>query len=191
MTADISLTEQLQLFFAGDRTVVDSLLPEILPTLRQIAARELSRERRIAGGSATELINEIWLRHLCKASWQIHDRGHFFAIASLAMRRVLTDAARRRSTEIRAHPEQYSRSSIDDASQIVEIGMAMEIMERNDSDGARIVDMRYYGGLTFVEIAQSTDLTVRQVRIRWARGLKSLKAQLCSTKKTSKGGFAV
>lgn len=184
LVSEQSLTEQLQLFFAGDQTVVDSLLATILPTLRQIAARELNREHHFAPASATELINEIWLRNISRASWQIRDRGHFYAIASLAMRRVLIDAARRRLTQMQAHPRQGSRPSSDDASQIVEIGIAMDRMERDDSDAARIVDMHYFGGFTFVEIAQSTNLTVRQVRIRWTRGVKWLKRQLRSKQKS-------
>ena len=186
LASDRSLTEQLQLFFAGDQAVVESLIPKILPTLRQIAARELNRERHIAPTSATELINEIWLRNISKATWQIRDRGHFYAIASLAMRRVLVDAARRRITQTRADPTQCNRSSVEDASQIVEIGIALETMERDDSDAARIVDMHYFGGFTFAEISRSTKLSVRQVRIRWARGVKCLKAQLCSIEKTWK-----
>ncbi len=186
MTADSSITVQLQLFFGGDHSVADALLQEILPKLRQIAARELSRERYLAPMSATELINEMWLRNVSKASWQIRDQGHFYAIASLAMRRVLVDAARRRLTQSAADPNIHSNSATADAHQIVEIGIAMESMEREDSDAARVVEMHYFGGFTFAEIAHSTNLTARQVRVRWTRGVKWLKRHFRSKQYSSK-----
>lgn len=91
-----SLTERLQLFMEGDPAVTESLLHEVLPRLREIAARELKREHPVAPLSKTELIHELWLSNLSKGGWQIHDQGHFFALASLAMRRILVDLARRR-----------------------------------------------------------------------------------------------
>lgn len=180
MIDDRSLTQQLHVFFGGDHSAVDALLQEILPKLREIAVRELSRERYIAPVSATELIHEIWLRNISKASWQIRDQGHFYAIASLAMRRVLIDAARRRLSEERIQANGDGNGATADAQQIIEIGILMERLEDEDSDAARVVDMHYFGGFTFTEIAASTKLTVRQVRTRWARGLKWLKTNLKS-----------
>jgi hypothetical protein len=97
MAADASLTKRLQLFMQGDRAAADALLREVLPRLRDIAVRELKRERYVAPLSKTELINELWVSHLSKGGWQIRDQGHFYALASLAMRRVLVDMAERGS----------------------------------------------------------------------------------------------
>ena len=91
-----SLTERLNLFMQGNQSVVDALLREVLPKLHEIAVRELKRERYMAPLSKTELIHEVWLTNLSKGGWQIHDQGHFYALASLAMRRVLIDLARKR-----------------------------------------------------------------------------------------------
>jgi len=181
-----SLTEQLQSFFQGHQAGADALLREILPKLHEIAIRELSRERYVASVSATELIQEIWLRNISKASWQIGNRGHFYAIASLAMRRVLVDLARSRIAQRRGGLEAplplaeatTLSSEKTDARQIVEIGILMERLEEVDSDAARVVDMHYFGGFTLKEISQSTGLTFRQVRTRWERGLKWLKIHL-------------
>lgn len=96
MSSDVSLTVRLQAFMQGDTAAVDALLYEVLPKLRDIALRELRRERYAAPLSKTELINELWVNHLSKGGWQIHDRGHFYALASMAMRRVLIDIARKR-----------------------------------------------------------------------------------------------
>jgi RNA polymerase sigma factor (TIGR02999 family) len=153
--------------------------------LHEIAVRELNRERRVAPVSATELIQEIWLRNISKANWHIRDQGHFYAIASLAMRRVLVDLARSRLAQRRSGEEPLPsggaallRGATGDARQIVEIGILMERLEDEDSDAARIIDMHYFGGFTLKEISESTSLSFRQVRLRWERGVKWLKGSL-------------
>ena len=182
MTNENSLTQRLRDYFGGDAGNVDTVLREILPKLREIAARELHRERHQAPVSPTELIHEIWLRNLSRASWTIRDQGHFYAIASLAMRRVLTDMARKRLAE-RRNGEQpmptgessFVSAAVKDAGQIVEIGMLMDRMEKELPDSARVIDMHYFAGFTFAEIAETNRLTVRQVRLRWEKGIKWLK----------------
>jgi len=186
MAGSISLTAQLQMFMQGDRAVTDALLREVLPRLHEIAVRELKRERFVAPLSKTELIHEVWLSSLSRGGWQIRDRGHFFALACLAMRRVLVDLARKRLAERRGGGE--TALSLDasgplaaplrDAAQIVEIGIAMERLETKDPEAARIVDMHYISGFTLEEIATETGLTFRQVRSRWERGRDTLKRML-------------
>lgn len=180
--AEISLTQRLRAYFEGDAANVDALLREILPKLREIAARALHRERHQAAVSPTELIHEIWLRNLSKAGWTICDRGHFYAIASLAMRRVLTDMARKRLAERRngEEPMPVNGPSLvnpmeRDARQIVEIGILMDRLDEAFPDSARVIDMHYFAGFTFKEIAEANELTVRQVRLRWEKGIKWLK----------------
>ena len=174
------------MFMQGDRAVTDALLREVLPRLHEIAVRELKRERFVAPLSKTELIHEVWLSSLSRGGWQIRDRGHFFALACLAMRRVLVDLARKRLAERRGGGE--TALSLDasgplaaplrDAAQIVEIGIAMERLETKDPEAARIVDMHYISGFTLEEIATETGLTFRQVRSRWERGRDTLKRML-------------
>jgi len=182
VTNESSLTQRLRNYFGGNAENVDALLREILPKLREIAARELHRELHQAPVSPTELIHEIWLRNLSKASWTIRDQGHFYAIASLAMRRVLTDMARRRLAECRSGEAAMPRNgsslvnaSDKDAGQIVEIGMSMNRLEKELPDSARVIDMHYFAGFSFTEIAESNKLTLRQVRLRWEKGIKWLK----------------
>jgi len=186
MAGCVSLTEQLRTYMQGDSAATDSLLREILPKLHEIAVRELKRERYVAPLSKTELIHEIWLSSLSRAGWQIKDRGHFFALACLAMRRVLVDLARKRLADRRGGGNatlpldealpvaQHER----DAQQIVEIGIAMERLEAVDPEAARVVDMHYFTGATLEEISKETGLSFRQVRYRWERGRRSLKALL-------------
>lgn len=187
MGSEASLTKRLQLFMQGDTAAADALLREVLPKLRDIALRELKRERYVAPLSRTELINELWVSNLAKGGWQIRDQGQFYALACLAMRRILVDLARKRLA-VRRGAGQAALSleesgallgtSVQDTEQIVEIGILMDRLDTKDPDAARMVDMHYFAGFTLEEIAQETGLTLKQVRTRWERGLKCLKRML-------------
>jgi RNA polymerase sigma factor (TIGR02999 family) len=187
MGGNLSLTQRLQSFMQGDTSAVDALLGEVLPKLHQIAIRELKRERYIAPLSKTELIHEVWLSNLSKGGWQIHDRGHFFALASLAMRHVLVSLARKRLAQRRGSGVEILSieeaggglgGSLEDAERIVEIGELMEKLDAKDPVAARIVDMHYFSGFTLEEIAAEMRLSVKQVRTRWERAMKWLKRML-------------
>jgi RNA polymerase sigma factor (TIGR02999 family) len=178
----------------GDTAAANALLQEVLPRLRDIALRELKRERYIAPLSKTELISELWVSNLSKGGWQIRDRGHFYALASMAMRRILVDMARKRLAVRRGGGEMALSldgfepllgASGQDAEQIVEIGILMDRLEAKDPDAARMVDMHYFSGFTLEEIAQETGLTIKQVRLRWERGMKWLKRMLHATRRAS------
>ena len=187
MTSSIFLTEQLQRYSAGDRGVAEAVLREVLPKLHQIAARELRRERYFAPLSPTELINEVWIRSLGKGGWQITSRQHFYAIAALAMRRVLVDFARNRLAQRRGDgelPEPLDGVALNrlakttDLESMVRIGALMDQLEKAHLEAARIVDMHYFAGFTFEEIAEITELSFRQVRHRWEKGRDWLKDRL-------------
>ena len=171
----------------GDNNAVEALLGEVLPKLHQIAIRELKRERYIAPLSKTELIHEVWLSSLSKGGWEIRDRGHFFALASLAMRHVLVSLARKRLAQRRGGgseavplkaPDLVLGGMLADAETIVAIGQLMDKLDARDPVVARIVDMHYFSGFTLEEIAAETGLTLKQVRSRWQRATKWLKRML-------------
>jgi RNA polymerase sigma factor (TIGR02999 family) len=187
MSGALFLTKQLQAYSGGDREIAEAVFREVLPKLHQIAVRELRRERYVAPLEPTELINEVWLRSLRKGGWHINSRGHFYAIAALAMRRVLVDFARSRLAQRRGDGE--TPGSLDaafapnhaqnsDPETIVQAGILMEQLEKKDVELARIVDMHYFAGFTLEEIAEITGLTFRQVRHRWEKGRDWLKDRL-------------
>lgn len=188
MAAALSLTERLNLFMEGDVAVAESLLQEILPTLHEIAARELRHEYGADPLSKTELIHELWLSNLRRSDWKVANRGHFFALASRAMRRILVNEARERVALKRGGGHaplpledlgpRLAASVDNDAERIVEIGILVERLETKHPDAARILEMHYFGGFTFDEIACETGLTLKQVRSRWDKGLKFLKRSL-------------
>ena len=183
-----SLTERLQQYSGGEREVAEAVLREVLPKLHLIATRELRRERQVAPLSPTELINEVWLRSLRHGGWQVNSRDHFYAIAALAMRRVLVDFARQRLAQRRggaSTPAVQLEDSMTppaanhvDPEKVLEIGLLMERLEKRDLELARIVDMHYFAGFTLGEIADITGLTFRQVRHRWERARDWLKDRL-------------
>ena len=181
------LTEQLRRFSEGDREMAEAVLPQILPELHRIAARALRRERYVAPLSATELINEVWLRTLHKGGWRIESRGHFYAMVGTAMRHVLMDLARRRLADKRGNGNSAlsledtvvnERESESEMTAVVEICELTQRLERRHPEAARVVDLHYFVGYTYEEIAEITGLTVRQVRHRWAKGRDWLKDRL-------------
>jgi RNA polymerase sigma factor (TIGR02999 family) len=187
VTSSIFLTEQLQRYSGGDLEVAEAVLREVLPKLHQIAARELRRERYIAPLSKTELIHEVWIRSLSRGGWKITSRQHFYAIAALAMRRILVDFARNRLAQRRGNgkiPEPLDAINISqiaettDLESMVRIGLLMDQLEKNNLEAARIVDMHYFTGFTFEEIVEITGLSFRQVRQRWKKGQDWLKDRL-------------
>jgi RNA polymerase sigma factor (TIGR02999 family) len=126
---------------------------------------------------------------MSKGGWEIRDRGHFFALASLAMRRILVDSARKRLALRRGGGEiplsldessAFERTSEQDAQKIIDMGILMERLDAKHPDAARVVDMHYFSGFTLEEIATETGLTFKQVRSRWEKGLKWLKRTLRS-----------
>lgn len=183
MEGAVSLTEQLRAFSGGDRKAAEDVLREILPTLHQIAVRNLRRERYAAPVSPTELINEVWLRHMHKGGWQIRNREHFYAIAGCAMRCVLVDYARSRlalkrgamDAAIRLDDSVPEPADTASAEQIVEIGLLMEKLGQAHPKSLRIVDLHYFAGFSFEEIAEITGLSPRQVRHLWDQGRNWLK----------------
>lgn len=172
------LTEQLRAFSAGDRNMAEAILREVFPKLHQIAARHLRKERYVAPVSPTELINEVWLRHLHRGGWRIENREHFYFIAGCAMRQVLVDYARKRLALKRGGPEgslatgNPAPEPVDPecAEQIIEIGLLMEKLSRAHPKSARIVDLHYFAGFSFEEIAQISGLSQRQIRHLWVKG---------------------
>jgi RNA polymerase sigma factor (TIGR02999 family) len=187
MTSQPSLTVQLQSFSGGDREIAEAVLRQVLPKLHQIALRELRRERYVAPLTPTELIHEVWLRSLGKGGWQINGREHFYAIAALAMRRVLVDFARQRLAQRRddgGKPESLDENTsrilgeAPDLESVVQIGLLMEKLEKTSLKAARVVDMHYFAGFTLQEVSEITGMTLRQVRHLWEKGRDWLKKRV-------------
>ncbi len=167
------LTQLLRDWNAGDREALDRLIPLVYDELRRLARRELRRERVDHTVQPTALVNELYLRLLQQrdATWQ--NRAQFFAIAAQLMRRVLVDHARARVAAKRGGGA--PRVSLDAALELpAGGGVDLLALDREltrlaelDPDQARIVELRFFSGLTIEETAAAVGRSPRTVKREW------------------------
>jgi RNA polymerase sigma factor (TIGR02999 family) len=150
------------------------LVPLVYGELHRMALRYLAGERANVTLQPTALVNEICLRLLGwdQARWQ--NRQHFFGVSAQLMRRVLVDIARRRKAERRGGPNAV-RVSLDDVdvpvvgsdSDLVAVDDALQQLAIEHPRKAKVVELRFFGGLSVDETAQALDLSVRTVHNDW------------------------
>jgi RNA polymerase sigma factor (TIGR02999 family) len=172
------ITELLADLRAGRREAFDQILPLVYHELRRTARRELA-VRPNDSLSTTALVHELYLKfsRAGRADWR--DRSHFLGVAAVAMRHILVDRARRRTAEKRGGPSQHV--TLDDeltvidnqAESLLELHEALDHLARLDERLARVVEFRFFGGMTEQETADALRIAVRTVRRDWikARGL--------------------
>ena len=157
----------------GDLAARDRLVDAVYPELRAIAQRQLGGERAGHTLQATALVNEAYMRlnGLERIEWQ--DRVHFVHLAARVMREVLVDHARRRAAHKRDGGERVSITGIDvpdgdDGGIDVEaLDGALAALERFDAEKAKIVELRYFGGLTIEETAEALGSSPATVKRHW------------------------
>jgi RNA polymerase sigma factor (TIGR02999 family) len=156
----------------GDRQALHALLPIIYDELRQVAHQYLHREPREQTLQTTALVHEAYLKLIDQRSVNWQSRAHFFAIAAQAMRRILIDNARKRSATKREGEkislEDVAIISTDRAEHLLALDEALQRLEEFDSQQSRIVELRYFGGLTIEETAAAMDLSPATVKREWA-----------------------
>ena len=169
------VTSLLRLWSAGDEQAFDRLIPLVYDELHRMALRQMSGERRHVSMQATALVNEVCLRLMGwdQARWQ--NRGHFFGVSANMMRRVLVDIARRRRADRRGGSEaaRVPLDSVDTGvpppdTDLVAIDQALERLGAADPRKARVVELRFFGGLSAEETAQALGVSVRTVHTDWA-----------------------
>ncbi|MDH5835704.1 sigma-70 family RNA polymerase sigma factor [Luteimonas kalidii] len=168
-------TQLLAGWRGGDRAARDRLVGMAYPELHAIARRQLAGERRDHTLQPTALVNEAYLRlsGLERIDWQ--DRIHFVRLAARIMREILVDHARRRSAHKRDGGERMSLTALDqiagDAADagidLVSLDEVLGRLEAFDADKARIVELRYFGGLTIEETAEAVGLSPATVKRHW------------------------
>jgi RNA polymerase sigma factor (TIGR02999 family) len=158
----------------GDRQALDELTPLVYEELRNQAARYLRRERPDHTLQTTALIHEAYLRLVDARDVQWEDRAHFFAIAATMMRRILVDHARRRGSEKRGGS--YIRMPLDEALSaadetdvdLLAVDEALERLAAFDPQQARVVELRFFSGLTVNETAAVLGISAKTVNRDWA-----------------------
>jgi RNA polymerase sigma factor (TIGR02999 family) len=167
----------------GDEGALDRLMPLVYQELRRIADRALGRERQGHTLQATALVHEAYLRLVQQHSAQFQNRAHFFAIASQVVRRILVDHARRRASIKRGAGEArviLDMDVADDAPSVDALALdeALERLASLDSQQARIVEMRFFGGLTVEETADVLKISPRTVKRDWSMARAWLRREL-------------
>jgi RNA polymerase sigma factor (TIGR02999 family) len=156
------------------RDVFDELLPLVYDELRQIAHRHLAREHRQRTLSTTGLVHEAYLKLVDQSQISDKGRAYFFAAASRAMRQVLVDAARRRNRAKRGGGEAVLnvddfQVAVDDfAARLSDLDEALQKLAALFPRQARVVECRFFGGLSVEETAEALDLAPRTVKRDWS-----------------------
>ena len=169
---------------SGRRDTLDSLMPVVYDQLRQIAHRQLAIREQGATLSTTGLVHEAYLKLVDQSRIAWGDRAHFFALASVAMRHVLVDRARARLSQKREGNLQ--RVTLDNV-QIADDDQPEALLELNDAVAhlaeveprlARVVECRFFGGLSEEETAEALGVTTRTVQRDWVKARMLLRRAL-------------
>jgi len=168
------LTVILNAIERGDSGAADRLLPEVYQELRVLAAQRLSQERPGQTLQATALVHEAYLRLVGSESCSWRGRGHFFAAAAEAMRRILVERARRKKRLRRGGSHQRVELDGNDptSEQPPEILLALDEalgkFAREDPVKAELVKLRYFAGLTIPEAAKALDISKATADRYWS-----------------------
>jgi RNA polymerase sigma factor (TIGR02999 family) len=153
---------------------LDDLLPLIYQDLRRLAAARMAGEAAGHTLQPTALVHEAWLRLFAGGDRRWQNRAHFFAEAAQAMRRILIERARRRLRVrhggglVRVDIESIDLAGATPDDKVLLIDDALERLEAEDAERAKIVVMKFFGGLTNQEVAEILGVTERTIERQWA-----------------------
>ncbi len=168
------LTQVLQAIRRGDGRASEELLPLVYNELRQLAMARMAREAAGQTLQATALVHEAWLRMVGAGDRTWQNRAHFFGAAAEAMRRILVENARRKSRlkrgggQLRLDIEDLDLAAATPDEKVLLMDEALEQLQKQDPEKARIVVLKFFGGLTNQEVAENLGITERTVERQWA-----------------------
>jgi RNA polymerase sigma factor (TIGR02999 family) len=168
----------------GKKDALDRLLPLVYRELRRIAGNQMRNEREGHTLQPTALVHELFFRLVDQshADWQ--NRAQFLAVSAQLMRRLLVDRARRRHAAKRGIPvtlneEIFQQSpGYDQTEEILAVDQVLARLAELDSRQARVVELRYFGGLTVEETAEAMGIATRTVKLDWAMAKGWMQSQL-------------
>ena len=187
MTSDGQVTEWLARWREGDHEALERLVPLVYDELRQVARRQLQRESPNHTLSATALVHEVYLRLLQQRQLTATDRTNFLATAAQTMRRILVDHARARSRLKRGGDERpVQLEPGDDApllsdtevEEVLAIDVALERLAQIDERAYRVVECRFFAGLTLDETAEALGVSSKSVQRTWTTARAWLRKEL-------------
>jgi len=168
------ITQVLQAIRQGDGQASGELLPLVYGELRRLAAAQMAQETAGQTLQATALVHEAWLRMVSDGERTWQNRAHFFGAAAEAMRRILVETARRKSRlkrggdRVRVDIEDLDIAATTPDDKILLMDEALEQLQAKDTEKARIVVLKFFGGLTNQEVAENLGVTERTVERQWA-----------------------
>jgi RNA polymerase sigma factor (TIGR02999 family) len=167
------VTALLREWAAGDRAALERLMPLVYGELRKLAASQLRAERRNHTLQPTALVNEAYLRLVGQRSVSWVNRAHFFGIAAQMMRRVLVDHARKRGAAKRNPGAVYldldpsEAGGADRAPELLALDDALTELEKLDPRQAKVVELRFFAGLSVEETAEVAGISTATVKRDW------------------------
>ena len=174
MSKDIDVTQVLSEMAGGDPEAIDRLLPVVYENLRDLARREMRRERQDHTLSATAMVHEAYLRlvQLDNVSWE--GRAHFFGAAAMAMRRILISYARSRNAQKRGSGaalvplHDVVVAARERPADILALDEALDRLKELDARQASVVECRFFAGMSIDETAAALSISNATVRRDWA-----------------------
>jgi len=169
------ITRLLADWAGGDREALDKLTPLVHAELRRIARRQMGGERQGHTLQATALVNEAYMRLAGGVGFEWHDRAHFYAVCAQVMRHVLIDHARAHARDkrgggaLQVSLEEVAVMSGEGASELVALDEALRELEEVDPQKGRVVELRYFAGMSIEETAEVLGISPTTVRREWRR----------------------
>ncbi|HEX9945396.1 MAG TPA: ECF-type sigma factor [Thermoanaerobaculia bacterium] len=174
------MTQLLAAVRLGDASAMDRLMTLVYDELRAVARRQLRRFRPGQALDTTALVHEAYLRLVDQAGVSWHDRAHFLSVAGVAMRHILVDAARRRAARKRGgedlrisfdelRPGRGGPDASREAVEILDLDAALTSLAARNERLSRLVELRFFAGLTEEETAQTLGTSERTVRRDWRK----------------------
>lgn len=174
MPAQPNITELLVGYGRGDKEALDRLMPIVYDELRRQAARYLKREQAGHTLQTTALIHEAYVRLVDQRNVQWQNRAHFFGIAAQLMRRILVDHARtkkrakRGGSDVRVSLGEVDVAAKDQDLDVVALDEALNRLAKIDEQQSRVVELRFFSGLTVEETAEVMGISAATVKRDWS-----------------------
>ena len=188
MPAELGAREDLSAVVSADREALDELVPLLYEELRLLARRQLRARRQNTQGTptlaTTALVNEAYLKLVEQSPARWKDRGHFLALCAVAMRHILVDRARARLASRRGgghRPVSLDEETVaveDQPAAILEIDEAVHALESLNPRLARVVESRFFAGLSEEQTAEALGVNVRTVQRDWTKARMLLQRAL-------------
>jgi RNA polymerase sigma-70 factor (ECF subfamily) len=179
------VTVLLQQIKSGDFSATDKLIPLVLQELRSLARLQLRRERAGHTLQPTALVNEAYLRLITDQARDWRSRAHFIGVSVSVMRRILIDHARRKQAlkrgtgeQLPVKGEEYFAISHEQAEELIALNMALDKLEQMNPRQRRVVELRYFGGLSPEETAEVLNVSPVTVKRDWVAARAWLKGQV-------------